>query len=95
MEMELKDLLTKQGEAFKSFKKANDDRLKAIESKGYAPADLTVKVEKINEDLSLLGKDIAEVAKKAARPAAGGQDQLSAEEVEHKQQFSKFVRYFC
>jgi HK97 family phage major capsid protein len=92
MEIELKDLLTKQGEAFESFKKANDERLKAIESKGYAPADLTDKVEKINDDLSLLGKDIAEVAKKAARPAVGGQDQLSAEEVEHKQQFSKFVR---
>lgn len=92
MEQELKDLLSKQGEAFEQFKKANDDRLKAIEEKGYAPADLVGKVEKINTDLSQLGKDIAEVAKKAARPAAGGQDQMSAEEMEHKQQFSKFVR---
>jgi HK97 family phage major capsid protein len=92
MEIELKDLLTKQGQAFEEFKKANDERLKAIESKGYAPADLTGKVEKINEDLSQLGKDIAEVAKKAARPAATGSDQLSPEEVEHKQQFSKFIR---
>lgn len=92
MEIELKDLLTKQGQAFDEFKKANDERLKSIESKGYAPADLTGKVEQINADLSQLGKDIAEVAKKAARPAAGGQDQLSAEEVEHKQQFSRFVR---
>lgn len=92
MEIELKDLLTKQGEAFESFKKANDDRLAAIEAKGYAPADLTVKVEKINEDLSQLGKDIAEVAKKAARPATGDKDALSPEEAEHKQAYKKYIR---
>src|SRR5688500_9032045 len=92
MEMELKDLLTKQGEAFEAFKKANDDRLKAIESKGYAPADLTGKVEQINADLSQLGKDIAEVAKKSARPNVGNDTELSQDEVEHKQAFKKFVR---
>jgi len=92
MEIELKDLLTKQGEAFESFKKANDDRLAAIESKGYAPADLTGKVEQINADLSQLGKDIAEVAKKAARPAAGDKDALSPEEAEHKQAYKKYIR---
>ena len=53
--MELKDIATlieDQGRAWDAFKNANDERLKAIESKGYAPADLTEKVAKINADLA-------------------------------------------
>ena len=41
-DIEIKDinaLLEKQGQAFEEFKNANDARLKAIEEKGYAPAD--------------------------------------------------------
>lgn len=37
--------------SFEQFKEANDKRLKAIESKGYAPADLTEKVAKMEADL--------------------------------------------
>ena len=64
----LGELLMKQGTAFEEFKTANDQRLKSIEEKGYAPADVVGKVAAINADLNQLGKDIAEVAKKAARP---------------------------
>lgn len=92
MEQEIKDLLTKQGQAFEEFKKANDDRIKAIEGKGYAPADLTGKVDTINAELTQLGKDIAEVAKKANRPAAPGSSEISEEKAEHKKAFRNFLR---
>lgn len=88
----LADLLKKQGEAFTEFKKANDDRLKAIESKGYAPADVVEKVDKINGDLTELGKQITELAKKANRPAIGD-SQISADEAEYKSAFrQQFLR---
>lgn len=88
----LTDLLKKQGEAFNEFKKANDDRLKAIESKGYAPADLTEKVDKINGDLTELGKQIGDLAKKSNRPPAGDKG-VSAEQAEYKSAFREsFLR---
>lgn len=89
---ELKQLLEAQAKAFADFKSANDDRLKAIESKGHAPADLEVKVNKINDEISELGKQIADVAKKSNRPpaAAGG---LSTEQQEYKSAFREaFLR---
>lgn len=89
---DITDLLKKQGAAFEEFKKANDDRIKAIESKGYAPADVEAKVNKINDDLSELGKQIADVAKKSNRPPAG-EGNLSAEEQEYKSAFREaFLR---
>ncbi len=89
---DITDLLKKQGAAFEEFKKANDDRIKAIESKGYAPADVEAKVNKINDDLSELGKQIADVAKKSNRPPAG-EGNLSAEEQEYKSAFREaFMR---
>ena len=41
-------LIEDQNKAWHDFKQANEARLAAIEAKGYAPADLTEKVEKIN-----------------------------------------------
>ena len=49
---EIKKLIEAMGRAFEEFKAQNDSRIKAIESKGYAPADLAEKVEKINADIS-------------------------------------------
>ena len=49
---ELKKMIEALGRAFEEFKSQNDSRIKAIESKGYAPADLTEKVDKINADIS-------------------------------------------
>lgn len=89
---DIADLLKKQGVAFEEFKKANDERIKAIESKGHAPADIEAKVNKINDDLSELGKQIADVAKKSNRPdaPAGG---LTTEQAEHKSAFREgFLR---
>lgn len=89
----LADLLKKQGEAFENFKNANDQRLKAIEEKGYAPADLVEKVENINSDLSQLGQDIQELAKKTNRPPSGGPGgNVTPEQEEYKQAFGRFLR---
>ena len=87
------ELIKKQGSAFEEFKKANDARLASIEAKGYAPEDTVEKVAKINAELNTLGKQIEEVARKAGRPAAGGDGQgcLTAEQVEHKQAFNRFL----
>ena len=42
------DLVEEQGRAWEEFKKANDEKLKAIEEKNYAPADLEEKVEGVH-----------------------------------------------
>ncbi len=89
---ELKQLLEAQAKAFSEFKQANDDRLKAIESKGYAPADLEAKVGKINDDLTELGKQIADVAKKSNRPPVAPGN-LNDDQVAHKSAFREaFLR---
>lgn len=89
----LTELLQKQGEAFENFKSANDQRLKAIEEKGYAPADIVEKVDKINDDLNQLGKDIQELAKKTNRPPSGSASGLiTPEQEEYKQAFGRFLR---
>ena len=91
---ELTRLLKEQGDAFEQFKSANDARLKAIEEKGFAPADIVEKVEKINTDISQLTKDINEVAKKASRPQMSGDSKkgLTSEQMEYKSGVQRFIR---
>jgi len=94
--MELKDLATlieDQGKAWEAFKKANDERLKAIEAKGYAPADLTEKVEKINTEIAAIGKQMTEVEKKAGRPLPGKDDkEVTPEQAEYRKAFNLYLR---
>ncbi|HEU4709830.1 MAG TPA: phage major capsid protein, partial [Methylophilaceae bacterium] len=88
----LQGLLEKQGKAFEEFKTANDKLLEA-KAEGKAVADLQATVEKINGDLTQLGKDIAEVAKKANRPQVGnGESKLNEEQLEHRNAFLNFLR---
>jgi HK97 family phage major capsid protein len=90
---DINDLIEKQGRAFEEFKKANDDRLKAVESKGYVPADTVEKVEKLNTELSQLSKEMAEIMKKSNRRNVGGGDgELTQDQEEHKQAFSEYFR---
>lgn len=88
---EVLSLIEKQGKAWDAFKEANDARLKAIESKGYAPADLTEKVEKINADLAAIGKSMTEIEKKANRPQAGAGD-VTPEQAEYRKAFNVYLR---
>lgn len=86
-------LLKKQGEAWEQYKSANDARIQAVETKGYAPADTVEKVAKIDADLAQLSRDIQEVAKKSNRPQVqDGSGILTPEHAEYKAAFSAFLR---
>lgn len=90
---EIKNLIQQQGEAFEAFKKANDDRIKEIEQKGAASGDLVAKVGTINDDITRLGREIEEVAKKAARgQMASAAEQLTEEQREYRKAFGRFLR---
>jgi HK97 family phage major capsid protein len=82
--------LEQQGKAFEAFKGANDERLKAIESKGYAPAEVEQKVDDLNAKIAGLSKEIEGLTLKAQRPAPG--DTRTAEQAEHKAAFLNWVR---
>lgn len=89
---EIKSLVEKQGTAWEEFKSANDARLAEIEKKGEASADAVAKVDKLNTELTTLGQQLADIAKKANRPGAPGDDKLSDDQREHKQAFGKWAR---
>ena len=74
--MEIKELVGQLQTAFTEFKAANDARLKAIETKGYAPADLEEKTNKINAKMTEIEEQIAQVKTAMNRTAGnGGQQQ--------------------
>lgn len=92
--MEIKDLaelIESQGKAWEEFKKANDARVAAIESKGYAPSELTEKVEKINAELTAIGKQMTDIEKKAGRPNTDKQE-LTPEQQEYRKAFAQYLR---
>jgi HK97 family phage major capsid protein len=71
---------------------ANDARLEALESKGYAPEDLVEKVDTINADLVQTRKDLEEAVKKANRPQPVDGKQLTDEQIEHKAALVSYLR---
>lgn len=94
-ELELKTAIDAQRVAWEEFKKANDARLAAIESKGYAPADTVEKVTAINADLDRLSKTLVDLQAAVNRPnlANGPSGKgLTADEVEHKTRFNAYLR---
>lgn len=70
--------------AFAEFKSANEARLKAIESKGYAPADLEEKVAKMNTLLSEKEAEIAAIKTAMARTPNHQEGKQGATETEKK-----------
>ena len=89
---EIKQLIENQSKAFEEFKKTNDELLQA-KAEGKAVSDLESKLQKINDDMSQLTKDVQEEVKKLNRPQpATGDSKMTPEQLEHKQQFSKFLR---
>jgi HK97 family phage major capsid protein len=67
----LKELLDKQHSTFESFKQANDERLKQLETKGAADAVTVEKVEKLNAELDRLADSFKALEKLATRPNRG------------------------
>jgi len=89
----LKKLLDELATAFEEFKSSNDERIKQIESKGKADPLLEGKVDKANEDVSRLEKELSDLQKKLNRPGNnGGGDEKSEDLAAHKKGFLHFMR---
>lgn len=91
-DVELKDLLTNQNQAFEAFKEANDKRLKSLEAKGTVDPLLEEKVDKANAELTALAKQLDSIEKKMNRPRGTGAGDERQEVAEHKAAFGQFVR---
>ena len=75
MENEILDLIAKQGKAWEEFKATNDARLAEIEKRGAADPLTEQKLDKINAELSEIGREykkrLDEMEKKLNRPGRG------------------------
>jgi HK97 family phage major capsid protein len=90
VEKTIKDL----NQAFVTFKDSNDERLKEIEKKGTASADVVQNVEKANNAITKMETDlraalatIKEIETKQARFAEAGSPEAKAREVKNAVQF--------
>ena len=91
MDKDLKDLLEEQNKAFDEFKKSNDELLKA-KAEGKAVSELEAKVGSAEAEIARLSKELDEVAKKANRPGAAGNDEKAHIEADHKAGWLKWIR---
>lgn len=94
---ELKRLIEALGRTFEEFKAANDTRIKAVESKGYAPADLVEKVAAINADMTKIADLKAQLEALQTEVAraefkGGGSTQIDKIKAEHKAAFETWFR---
>lgn len=91
---EIKRLLDAQAQAFEDFKKANDVRIKEVETKGQASGDSLAKIAKIEGDLNKAADGLMEVQAKLNRQAlSGSKDKPKSEdEVEHERVFNTYLR---
>jgi len=81
------------GQAFAEFKTANDARLKSIETKGYAPADLEEKTNKINDKIEALETELKKTQTAMNRSTQNGQGQETDEKKEaYKKAFNSYMR---
>ena len=93
----LKNLIETMGRSVEEFKVANDARITAIEAKGYAPADLEEKVDRINQDLSAMSAmktqlEALETAIGRGQFPGGGSSEIDVVKAEHNKLFGKWMR---
>ena len=94
---ELKRIIEAIGRAFEEFKAANDERFKAIESKGYAPADLEEKIDKINGEITSLSAmkrqlEAIETTVAQGQFPGGGTSAVDVAKKAHAEAFNKWFR---
>jgi HK97 family phage major capsid protein len=94
---ELKKIIEAIGRTFEEFKADNDKRIKAVESKGYAPADTVEKVERINAELdkmTAIKAQLEALETKVARGEfqGGGESAIDKVKAEHKAAFETWFR---
>lgn len=87
---EVTELVEKQGKAWDEFKKTNDEIL-AAKADGKAVSDLQATLDKINTDMTAIGKQMTEVEKKAGRPGAG-KDEADPAKAEYKKALGAYIR---
>jgi HK97 family phage major capsid protein len=90
--MEVKESHEKILGVFEEFKKANDQRLEQIEKKGHADPLLAGKVDRLNDAISMLEKQIREMETKANALGATGGQPAESDQVQHARAFSRFLR---
>ncbi|MFN3650083.1 MAG: phage major capsid protein [Armatimonadota bacterium] len=78
---------------FEEFKRTNDERLKQIETRGKADPLLEEKLDRINADLDRL-QEMLQKGQRLPLPGSDGREQkgLTAEQLEHKTGYLKFLR---
>lgn len=94
MPQELNQAIENLNKGFEDFKAANDLRLKELEERGAEDPVQAEKVDKINADLTALGKTIKDLETKMNRPrvSAGADDPVAEEKAAHKAAFEDWVR---
>jgi HK97 family phage major capsid protein len=95
MSTEVVKAIDELGRTFEEFKSENERRLSQIESKGYAPADIEDKVERISAavtDLQKVKDQVDTIEALANRPGKGGVSDQDKAKAEHKSAFGKFMR---
>lgn len=94
---EVKAICEEQGRTFEAFKTANDKVIKEIKEKGFAPADLIEKVEKLNAVLTEQGSmkrqlEAIETAVARQEFTGGGSSKENPAKAEHAKAFNVWMR---
>lgn len=93
---ELKLLLEKLSQTFAEYKRINDDRLKQIESKGFAGSDKIEQLEKAEAKMASLEGEIKKLETAMARSgrdgAGAGSSEVDAKKAAYQKAFNSFLR---
>jgi HK97 family phage major capsid protein len=94
--MEIKEKLDQLGTAFEEFKKANDQRMTEIATKGVASTEVETKVGKIEKEISGLEEKIEALTKAAAAASRSGgsaEDEVEKKDMlQYKKEFEQYMR---
>jgi HK97 family phage major capsid protein len=94
--MEIKEKLDQLGTAFEEFKKANDQRMTEIATKGVASTEVETKVGKIEKEISGLEEKIEALTKAAAAASRSGgsaEDEVEKKDmIQYKKEFEQYMR---
>lgn len=92
--MDINTKLDELGKAFDAFKKHNDDRIAEIEKKGQPSADTLEKVEKANQHISTLEKQIEEMRVAINRTNKGENPKSERDEklIEYKSALAAYMK---
>jgi HK97 family phage major capsid protein len=91
--MDMNKIVTDLQQAFTEFKKTNDAKLAAIETKGFAPADLTEKLEKLQKAMDQKEEELKQIKTAMARTNQATETQQETKTEEQKKYHKIFNSY--